>query len=174
MSCNDLPAGGHASMLFSFHYASDSCLTMVWTLLIVHFLHSTPLHSTAAQDWEYPTVCCLLRCRPSWVSLWENQFQVGWCSCFWSRVCFFSLFFTFLFVFFYVLMRQEHPRYLMWHCSCLLLMLDVFKRHFFSWLSGDFSLHHPGAVRGAEVLAAVQMFFRWSLNSSWLKSFFNY
>ena len=47
MSCNDLHAGGHASMLFSFHYASDSCLTMVWTLLIVHFLHSTSLHCRA-------------------------------------------------------------------------------------------------------------------------------
>lgn len=139
---------------------STTPLTAVWqwSELCWSYTSSTPLHSTAAQDWEYPTVCCLLRCRPSWVSLWENQFQVGWCSCFWSRVCFFSLFFTFLFVFFYVLMRQEHPRYLEWHCSCLLLMLDVFKRHLFSWLSGDFSLHHPGAVRGAEVLAAVQMF----------------
>ena len=156
MSCNDLPAGGHASMLFSFHYASDSCLTMVWSLLIAHFL---PLHFTPLQqDWESPAVC-LLRCRPSWVSLWENQFQVGWCSCSWSRVGFFSLYFPhFFFFFFYILMGQEHPRYLEWHCSCLLLMLDVFIRHLFSWLSGDcFSLRPPGAVRGAEVFAAVQM-----------------
>lgn len=71
MSCNDLPADGHASMLFPPLRLWQ--LTMVWTLLLVDnasLLHDCNCSTRYFFFW--------LLGRELWLFPWEKRYQVGW------------------------------------------------------------------------------------------------